>query len=130
MRSARNSRVVFTILAVLFLASCGDGDGEQEAPEASAALSSETQHQSSNELVIAEQYGLAYAPLQVMRAEGFLEAELPDYEIEWSRLGNTAAIREAIDAQCEGKGQYQCHRSINCEFLSMAIIHRIYASSQ
>ncbi|MBN2900143.1 MAG: ABC transporter substrate-binding protein [Clostridia bacterium] len=47
-------------------------------------------------IVIAEQFGLAYAPLQVMQAKGFLEASLPDYEIEWVKLGNTAAIREAI----------------------------------
>lgn len=45
---------------------------------------------------IAEQYGLAYAPLQVMKEKGFLEEELPDVEIQWKKLGNTAAIREAM----------------------------------
>jgi NitT/TauT family transport system substrate-binding protein len=73
--------------------SCGgEGAGEDRV----AGSSAQDQHQSSKELVIAEQYGLAYAPLQVMRVQGFLEAELPNYEIEWSRLGNTAAIREAM----------------------------------
>lgn len=47
-------------------------------------------------LRIAEQYGLAYAPLQIMRRKGYLEEELPDLEISWQRLGNTAAIREAM----------------------------------
>ncbi|WP_105616793.1 ABC transporter substrate-binding protein [Vallitalea okinawensis] len=45
---------------------------------------------------IAEQYGLAYAPLQIMKEKGFLEEELPDAEIQWKKLGNTAAIREAM----------------------------------
>jgi NitT/TauT family transport system substrate-binding protein len=47
-------------------------------------------------IVIAEQYGLAYAPLQIMRINKFLEEELPDREIEWKKLINTASIREAM----------------------------------
>lgn len=47
-------------------------------------------------IVIADQFGLAYAPLQIMREKGFLEAALPETEIAWVRLGNTAAIREAM----------------------------------
>ncbi|MFW5712266.1 MAG: ABC transporter substrate-binding protein [Spirochaetota bacterium] len=85
--------VILTALSSAALLGCGGGEaGQAPAPETAEP----EQHQASKELVIAEQYGLAYAPLQVMRAQGFLEAELPDYEIEWSRLGNTAAIREAI----------------------------------
>jgi len=49
-------------------------------------------------LIIAEQYGLAYAPVQVMMSKGYLEEALPDYEIEWVKLGNTMAIREAMTA--------------------------------
>ncbi len=46
---------------------------------------------------IAEQYGLAYAPLQVMKENGLLEEALGDeYEVEWIKLANTAAIREAM----------------------------------
>jgi len=51
-----------------------------------------------NKLIIAEQYGLAYAPVQVMMSKGYLEEALPDYEIEWVKLGNTMAIREAMTA--------------------------------
>ncbi len=69
---------------------------ENKAGKKTAGKNTAAEHQSSNNLVVAEQYGLAYAPLQVMRAKGFLEAELPGYRIEWSRLGNTAAIREAM----------------------------------
>lgn len=51
-------------------------------------------------IYIADQYGLAYAPLQIMKAEGFLEAQLGDeYEVKWVKLANTAAIREAMLAE-------------------------------
>ena len=46
---------------------------------------------------IAEQYGLAYAPIQVMKDNGYLEEMLGDeYTVEWVKLANTAAIREAM----------------------------------
>lgn len=54
--------------------------------------------QDEKKIVVAEQYGLAYAPVQVMMANGYLEEALPDYEIEWVKLGNTMAIREAMTA--------------------------------
>ena len=54
-------------------------------------------HQTSDEIVIAEQYGLAYAPLQIMKEKGFLEDELEgDTVVKWVKLANTAAIREAM----------------------------------
>lgn len=45
---------------------------------------------------IAEQYGLAYAPLQIMKANKILEKNLPDVEIAWQQVSNTTAIREAM----------------------------------
>lgn len=45
---------------------------------------------------IAEQYGLAYAPLQIMKANKLLEKNLPGIEVNFQQLGNTAAIREAM----------------------------------
>jgi NitT/TauT family transport system substrate-binding protein len=46
---------------------------------------------------IAEQYGIAYAPLQVMKENHLLEEALGDgYQVEWIKLSNTAAIREAM----------------------------------
>lgn len=47
-------------------------------------------------LIIADQFGLAYGPVQIMKEKGFLNEELEDYNIEWVQLGNTTAIREAI----------------------------------
>ncbi len=49
-----------------------------------------------NIVAIADQYGLAYAPIEVMKHEGFLQKRLPDQEIKWVKLANTAAIREAM----------------------------------
>lgn len=53
-------------------------------------------NQDKNIIRIAEQYGLAYAPLQIMKDKKILEKNLPGTNIEWKQLGNTAAIREAM----------------------------------
>lgn len=52
---------------------------------------------------VAEQYGLAYAPIQIMQEKGFLEAALHNYaasdqpvSVDWIKLANTAAIQEAM----------------------------------
>ncbi len=47
-------------------------------------------------VTIAEQYGLAYAPLQILKEKKFIEEQLPGIKVNWVRLGNTAAIREAV----------------------------------
>lgn len=47
-------------------------------------------------IAIAEQYGLAYAPLQIMKELKILEKNLPEIAVTWKQLGNTAAIREAM----------------------------------
>lgn len=54
---------------------------------------------SQSGLRIAEQFGLAYAPVTIARELGFMESALQDAglpdQVEWLRLGNTATIREA-----------------------------------
>lgn len=47
-------------------------------------------------LVIAEQFGIAYAPLQLMKKQGLLESALPGYRIEWVQMGGPATIREGM----------------------------------
>lgn len=49
----------------------------------------------TEKIVIAEQFGLAYAPIQIMKEKNFLSDKLEN-EVEWVKLGNTAAIREAM----------------------------------
>lgn len=47
-------------------------------------------------LTIAEQFGIAYAPVQVMKDEGILEKALPGVDIKWVQLGGPTAIREGM----------------------------------
>lgn len=49
-----------------------------------------------NNISIAEQFGLAYAPLQIMKENRILEKNYPNVKIDWKQLGNTAAIRESM----------------------------------
>lgn len=49
-----------------------------------------------NNISIAEQFGLAYAPLQIMKENKILEKNYPGVNINWKQLGNTAAIREVM----------------------------------
>ena len=69
---------IFLCLAVLLLSLSGCGRRDEKT------------------LRIAEQFGIAYAPLQVMKDEGLLEKALPGYKIEWVQLGGPAAIREGM----------------------------------
>jgi NitT/TauT family transport system substrate-binding protein len=51
---------------------------------------------SQNNISIAEQFGLAYAPLQIMKENKILEKNYPGVIIHWNQLGNTSTIREAM----------------------------------
>jgi len=58
---------------------------------------------SPQNLVIADQFGLAYAPIEILKATEILSEELAkagleNTTIEFKKLGNTAAIREAMVA--------------------------------
>ncbi|MFP4564403.1 MAG: ABC transporter substrate-binding protein, partial [Spirochaetia bacterium] len=50
-------------------------------------------------LTIADQYGIAYLPVQIVKQEKLLEKRLPDTRIRWEKMGNAAAIREAMIAE-------------------------------
>jgi len=47
-------------------------------------------------ITIAEQYGLAYAPVQLIKELKFLEEANPNLEVEWKQLSNTTSIRESM----------------------------------
>ena len=47
-------------------------------------------------LNIAQQFGIAYAPLNIMEQLGMLEEKLPDIEINWKQFGGPTGIREAM----------------------------------
>ena len=47
-------------------------------------------------ITIADQYGLGYAPVQIMKVKNILKKQTGDINIKWKKLANTAAIREAM----------------------------------
>jgi len=53
-------------------------------------------NQQKKTISIAEQYGLAYAPVQIMKEKGYLKKNYPGLNTRWKKLSNTAAIRESM----------------------------------
>lgn len=74
--------IILFILLLLITQGCTTQDSEE----------------ANKEIRIAEQYGIAYAPIQIMRHQGLLETEIPEVEVVWEQMINTAAIREAMVA--------------------------------
>jgi len=50
----------------------------------------------TKEINIAEQFGIAYAPLQIMREQQLLEKALPGVIINWKQYGGPTPIREGM----------------------------------
>jgi len=79
---------LLVVLLPLLFSGCADGrvDNQPSSPQ---------------KLVIADQFGLAYAPIEILKATEILvqelaKAGLETTTIEFKTLGNTAAIREAM----------------------------------
>lgn len=53
---------------------------------------------SAKEIRIAEQYGIAYAPVQIMKHKGLMEKHVPGVTVIWEQMSNTTEIREAMVA--------------------------------
>lgn len=72
--------VIVALVSSLFLSACGEKEEKT--------------------LSIGEQFGLAYAPLEIMKSKGFLEDALEKrglgIKVQWKKLGNTSAIRESM----------------------------------
>lgn len=49
-----------------------------------------------NSIGIAEQFGIAYAPLQIMKEQKLLEKRLPGVTIRWKQFGGPTGIREGM----------------------------------
>jgi NitT/TauT family transport system substrate-binding protein len=75
------------LVTALFFGGCSKKGGNQ-------LLKAERSHT----ITISEQFGLAYAPVQVMRLLNLIEEEDPSITVKWVQLENTAAIREAMVA--------------------------------
>ncbi len=74
-----NARLLIVFLTILLLLlSRGRGKNQPVAVE------------------IAKQFGLAYAPLEIMEALPLLDKKLPGVDVSWIQLSNAVAIREAM----------------------------------
>lgn len=83
MKKTLFSKITLVLLVILLITSgCASKDTVQKEKE--------------QKIAIAEQYGLAYAPIQVMKELKLMDKNLPGVQVEWKQLGNTAAIREAM----------------------------------
>ncbi len=78
--------IVFGVFASFLFLSCSPREPKNH----------ETGSTVPEKLILAEQYGLAYAPVNVARRMGWFEEELPGIRIEWEKAGNAATVREAI----------------------------------
>lgn len=83
MRKTIACLVLILMTASLVTVGCGDSGRSKDA---------------ELEITIAEQYGLPYAPLQIVKEQNLLEKNLPGLKVNWRQLGNTTAIREAMVA--------------------------------
>jgi len=79
--------LIMVLLSTMLLAGCEDKQN-----------SSEQVNVETNHITIALQYGLAYAPLQIMKEKNLMEKYLPAVKVEWQQLGTGPVIREAIIA--------------------------------
>ena len=111
-KAMRCRKRVFILLlsAMLLVGACSGGQESGDSPSDTQTVTpSDTPRKAGRgndgdpprSFTVAEQYGLAYAPLQIMRRRGMFSERLESEgfgatEVDWVRLGNTAAIREAI----------------------------------
>ncbi|MBR5969507.1 MAG: ABC transporter substrate-binding protein [Lachnospiraceae bacterium] len=61
-----------------------------------ATLFSCTAKKEQQRVVIGYQFGTAYAPLELMKARGMLEENMPGVTVEWRQLGGPTPIREGM----------------------------------
>ena len=69
------------LIMTLSLAACGGGDETADG---------------KTKLTIAHQYGIAYAPLEVMKQQKLIEKHYDGVEVEWSTLNSGSAINEGF----------------------------------
>ncbi|MCQ4635256.1 NrtA/SsuA/CpmA family ABC transporter substrate-binding protein [Anaerovorax odorimutans] len=86
--------IILALILTVSLAACGGSDSGSKK---------------DNKLTIAYQYGMAYAPLQVMKEQKLIEKYYDGVEIEWSVLNSGSAINEgfaggSIDVGAVGVG--------------------------
>ncbi|MEA2015581.1 MAG: ABC transporter substrate-binding protein [Actinomycetota bacterium] len=72
--------IIITVISVFIFGGCGESSQE------------------SKKVVVAQQYGLGYAPIMVIQKKGLIEKHYEGAQVEWVQLGSGGAIREAMAA--------------------------------
>lgn len=80
--------VLVLILSITIVAGCSDTEKKQGA----------VPNSKKQTITIATQYGLAYAPLQIVQQQKLVEKYLPGTEVVWKQLGTGPVIRDAMVA--------------------------------
>lgn len=80
--------VIFIIFGVLLAGGCTEVENPNNEKEANLKL--------PKKIRISLQYGLGYAPLQIMKDQKILEGYLPGVEVEYIQMGTGGVIREAL----------------------------------
>lgn len=83
--------LALTSVLALMLTACGD-----DAEPGTAGGAGECDEGPADQISIAYQPGLGYAPLLMIKQQGKLEEALPDAQIEWRELNSGAAIRDGM----------------------------------
>ena len=73
-------KTIFSLLVLVLCSSVVFGNGAKE----------------NNKVVIAQQFGLGYAPLIVMEKHDLINKYYPEASVEWVQLGSGGAIREGM----------------------------------
>jgi len=90
----RKTRLITGILIIMIISSfIMSGCGKTESQR-----SPEQINVNANNVTIALQYGLGYAPLQIIKEKNLMEKYLSGVNVEWKQLGTGPVIRDAIIA--------------------------------
>lgn len=85
MKGKRTWAAAVLLLMIVTAAGCRSTAERKAAPAGPA-----------EKVTIAIQYGLAYAPLQIVKEGNLMEKYLPGTEVEWKQLGTGPVIRDAM----------------------------------
>lgn len=89
--------IMLTIAMTFSLVACGSNNtNNTENTESAENKTDEKSTNKKDKITIAYQYGIQYAPVEIMQHQKMLEEKLPDVEIEYIIQPSGAAINEGV----------------------------------